>query len=119
SIPRSSHAGTPLRILVVEDNIVNQKVAVGLLSKRGHDVTVVGDGREAVKACGGARFDLILMDVQMPEMGGLEATAAIRAREIETGERTTIVAMTAHAMTGDRERCLAAGMDGYISKPID
>jgi len=108
-----------LRVLVAEDNIVNQKVAVGLLSKQGHDVTVVGDGRQAVEAAARTRFDVILMDVQMPVMGGFEATAAIRAGEIENGRRATIIAMTAHAMAGDRERCLAAGMDGYVSKPID
>ena len=99
--------------------MVNQRVVLRMLQKRGHTVTVAGDGREALDALEREPFDLVLMDVQMPEMGGFEATAAIRAREQQTGRHTRIVAMTAHAMTGDRERCLAAGMDGYLSKPID
>jgi signal transduction histidine kinase/ligand-binding sensor domain-containing protein/DNA-binding response OmpR family regulator len=108
-----------LDILLAEDNVVNQRVAVGLLEKRGHRVTVAATGREAVDAFERERFDVILMDVQMPDMGGFEATGVIRDREKGTGARVRIVAMTAHAMTGDRERCLAAGMDGYLSKPID
>jgi CheY-like chemotaxis protein len=107
------------KILLAEDNLVNQRVAVGLLTKRGHYVTIAGDGSQALAALEQEQFDLVLMDVQMPEMGGIEATRAIRVREQGTGRRTRIVAMTAHAMTGDRERCLAAGMDGYISKPIN
>jgi CheY-like chemotaxis protein len=106
-------------VLVAEDNIVNQRVAAGLLTRRGHRVTVVASGREALVALQRDAFDLILMDVQMPDMDGFEATAAIRARERETGGHIRIVAMTAHAMTGDRDRCLAAGMDDYLSKPID
>ncbi len=108
----------PLRILLAEDNLVNQRVAVGLLEKRGHAVTVANNGAEAIAALDDADFDLLLMDIQMPVMGGLEATVAIRERERERGGHMRIVAMTAHAMTGDRERCLAAGMDGYVSKPI-
>jgi len=107
-----------LRILLAEDNIVNQRLAVRLLEKRGHVVTVARDGREALRANADEHFDLILMDLQMPEMGGMEATAQIRAREVSTGAHIPIVAMTAHAMTGDRERCLEGGMDGYVSKPI-
>jgi signal transduction histidine kinase/CheY-like chemotaxis protein/HPt (histidine-containing phosphotransfer) domain-containing protein len=106
-------------VLVAEDNIVNQRVAFGLLTRRGHTVVVANNGREALAALERDVFDLVLMDVQMPEMGGLAATAAIRQRERETGGHVRIVAMTAHAMTGDRELCIAAGMDGYLSKPID
>jgi signal transduction histidine kinase/CheY-like chemotaxis protein len=107
-------------VLLAEDNIVNQRVAVGLLKRRGHHVTVVENGQEAVEAVERDRFDIVLMDLQMPVMGGLEATKAIRDRERETSrDRVRIVAMTAHAMSGDRERCLAAGMDGYLSKPTE
>jgi CheY-like chemotaxis protein len=111
-------AGPRMRILLVEDNVVNQRVALGLLNRRGHDVTVAGNGQEALDILENRRFDVILMDLQMPVMGGLEATREIRAREATTREHVRIVAMTAHAMTGDRERCLSAGMDGYVSKPI-
>ena len=107
------------RVLVVEDNLVNQRVAVGLLTKRGHQVSLAANGHRAVEALAREEFDLVLMDVQMPEMDGFEATAAIRQHEQVIGRRVRIVAMTAHAMTGDRQRCLAAGMDGYLSKPID
>jgi two-component system, sensor histidine kinase and response regulator len=107
-----------LRILLAEDNEVNQELAVSLLTKYGHSVLLAGDGREALSAWEKESFDLILMDLQMPVMGGLEATAAIRRREVSTGLHIPIIAMTAHAMKGDRENCLAAGMDGYIPKPI-
>lgn len=109
----------PMRVLLAEDNPVNQKVAVGLLSKRGHAVVVAGNGRDALEALTRQPFDLVLMDVQMPVMGGFEATAAIRERERATGSHIRIVAMTAHAMTGDRARCLAAGMDDYMAKPVN
>ncbi len=107
-----------LRILLVEDNAANQKLATYILQNRGHLVEIAGDGQEAICLIEQNRYDVILMDVQMPEMDGLEATAAIRAREVGK-RRTPIIAMTAYAMKGDRERCLAVGMDGYLSKPID
>jgi two-component system, sensor histidine kinase and response regulator len=106
------------RILLAEDNLVNQTLAVRLLEKRGHAVTVTGNGREALAALAKEEFDLVLMDVQMPEMGGFEATAAIREMEKTSGRHMPIVAMTANALKGDQERCLAAGMDAYVSKPI-
>jgi two-component system, sensor histidine kinase and response regulator len=109
----------PLRILVAEDNPVNQQLALHLLERRGHSAVVAENGREALSAMGQHKFDLVLMDVQMPEMGGLEATRAIRENEKATGQHVPIIAMTAHAMQGDRERCLEAGMDGYLSKPLD
>jgi CheY-like chemotaxis protein len=110
-----------MRVLLAEDNLVNCAVAVGLLTRRGHQVVVASNGVEALDALARAPFDVVLMDMQMPVMGGLEATAAIRAREHDTTPpaRVRIVALTAHAMQGDRERCLEAGMDGYLSKPID
>ena len=107
-----------LRVLVAEDNPVNQKLAQKLLKKMGYAVDVAGNGKEAVDAFGREKFDVILMDVQMPEMDGLEATGAIRKMEQENGGHIPIIAMTAHAMKGDREQCLDAGMDGYVSKPI-
>jgi signal transduction histidine kinase/CheY-like chemotaxis protein len=110
---------TPAKILLAEDNVVNQRVAVGLLERRGHHVLVANNGREAVDAVIREGFDVVLMDVQMPEMGGIEATAEIRKHEVTSGGHVRIIAMTAHAMTGDRDRCLAAGMDGYLSKPIN
>lgn len=109
----------PLNILLAEDNIVNQRVAIAALEKRGHAVTPVTNGRDVLQALACERFDLILMDVQMPEMDGLEATIAIRQQEKETNEHIPIIALTAHAMKGDRERCLHAGMDFYISKPVE
>jgi PAS domain S-box-containing protein len=107
-----------LRVLLAEDNPVNQKLALYLLEKRGHSVAVVGNGREALAALEEQAFDVVLMDVQMPEMDGLQASAAIRAGERATGNHIPIVAMTAHALQGDRERCLEAGMDAYVAKPI-
>ncbi len=115
-------ARAPLRILLAEDNPVNQRLAARLLEKEGHTIKITGTGREAVTAWSQARpttpFDLVLMDVQMPDMDGLEATGAIRAQEAGNGDRVPIIAMTAHAMAGDRERCLAAGMDDYLAKPL-
>ena len=103
---------------MAEDSPVNQKLVVRLLEQWGHTVVVAHDGREALAALDEQRFDAVLMDIQMPEMDGFEATAAIRAQEETTGPHVPIIAMTAHAMKGDRERCLEAGMDGYVTKPI-
>ncbi len=108
----------PVRVLLAEDNIVNQRLAVRILEKRGHSAVVACNGKEAVALLEREPFDLVLMDLEMPEMSGFEATAAIRASERETGRHIPILALTAHAMKGDRERCLAAGMDGYVAKPI-
>jgi len=107
-----------LRVLLAEDNPINRKLAICLLEKQGHSVTVANDGAEAVAAVRDGEFDVVLMDVQMPNMSGLEAAAVIRTRERGSGRHVPIVAMTARAMKGDRERCLEAGMDGYVSKPI-
>jgi CheY-like chemotaxis protein len=107
-----------LRVLLAEDNAVNQKIATRVLEKHGHDVTVAADERLALAALDRASFDVVLMDVQMPEMDGFEATAVIRGRERETGSHLPIIAMTAHAMPGDRELCIAAGMDNYIATPL-
>jgi two-component system sensor histidine kinase/response regulator len=115
---RSKTAARALRVLVAEDNPTNQTLVAALLEQRGHHVSMVGNGRLAVERATRQPFDVILMDVQMPEMGGLEATAAIRAAERHTGGHVPIVALTARAMTGDREQCLAAGMDAYVPKPI-
>ena len=111
----------PLRILVAEDNLVNRRLVTTLLKKRGHKVVQVENGRLAVERIDAAQqaFDVVLLDLQMPEMGGLEATQAIRDREVATRRHVPIIALTAHAMSGDRERCLSAGMDGYLAKPID
>jgi PAS domain S-box-containing protein len=118
-IPKTNtETSRPLKLLLAEDNAVNQRLAARILEKRGHKVTVANNGVEAVEAIKRGKFDLVLMDVQMPEMDGLEATAAIRELELTTKEHIPIVALTAHAMKGDRERCLDAGMDFYVSKPI-
>jgi len=114
-----TRAQTCYKILVVEDNMVNRKVAHFMLEKQGHDLTAVENGKEALNAMENGIFDLILMDVQMPVMDGFEATAAIRKKEETTGTHIPIIAMTAHAMKGDREKCLEAGMDDYITKPLN
>ena len=116
--PERQRRARALRVLLAEDNAVNQKLVVGMLADEGHEITVVGNGREAVAAVGREEFDVVLMDVQMPEMSGLEATEAIRKAERGSTRHVPIVAMTAHAMTGDRERFLAAGMDEYLAKPL-
>jgi signal transduction histidine kinase/CheY-like chemotaxis protein len=116
--PAPAALGRTLRILVAEDNLVNQRLAVALLRKMGHEVTLACDGREAFELWGDGNFDLILMDVQMPEMDGTEAAAQIRAVERETGEHIPIIAMTAYAMSGDRDRYLDSGMDEYVTKPV-
>jgi two-component system, sensor histidine kinase and response regulator len=105
-------------VLLAEDNPVNQLLATRLLEKRGHHVIVAHNGTDALAALDRQRFDLVLMDLQMPEMDGFEATAAIREREKGGGFHIPVIALTAHAMKGDREKCLAAGMDGYLTKPI-
>jgi len=107
-----------LQVLLAEDNPVNQRLVVKLMEKQGHSIVVTGTGKEALAALEGGRFDVVLMDVQMPEMGGFEAATIIREREKTTGAHIPIVAMTAHALKGDRERCLESGMDAYVSKPI-
>jgi two-component system sensor histidine kinase/response regulator len=107
-----------LRVLLAEDNAINRELVVRLLSKRGHTVVVAANGKQAVSALETQSFDVVLMDIQMPEMDGFEATAAIRQKEKTIGTHVPIIALTAHAMKGDRERCLAGGMDGYVSKPV-
>jgi len=116
--PAAGELPVCLKLLVAEDNSVNQLLMTRLLEKRGHHVALAANGREAVEAIEKERYDLVFMDMQMPEMDGLEATATIREKEKGHGIRLTVIALTAHAMKGDRERCLAAGMDGYLSKPI-
>ncbi|MDH3207038.1 MAG: response regulator, partial [Gemmatimonadota bacterium] len=108
-----------LKLLLAEDNKVNQMLAVALLRKRGYDVSVADNGQQAVELVKRGDFDLVLMDVQMPKMDGFEATGVIREWEADAGKRLPIIAVTAHAMEGDRQRCLDAGMDDYVSKPID
>jgi CheY-like chemotaxis protein len=108
----------PLRVLLAEDNLVNQKVLCAFLERQGHDVALAETGTQALAALAKHTFDVVLMDVQMPEMTGFEATEKIRLEENGTGRHVPIIAMTAHAMKGDRERCLSHGMDGYISKPV-
>jgi signal transduction histidine kinase/ActR/RegA family two-component response regulator len=114
----SAHAVRPLRILVAEDNAVNQTITARMLNKLGHTVTVANNGCEALSMWEERDFDLVLMDIQMPQMDGLECTAAIRLREQQKGSHTPIVALTAHALKGDDRRCLEAGMDGYLAKPF-
>jgi CheY-like chemotaxis protein len=119
SRPELAKATRLLRVLVAEDNAVNTQLVMALLAKRGHSAIAVTNGRDAVAAVQASRFDIVLMDVQMPEMDGLEATAAIRSAEQSTIRHVPIIALTAHSMTGDREACLAAGADGYLSKPLN
>jgi len=118
AVPRATREQKTLKLLLTEDNLVNQHVAAGILEKAGYTVVTANNGKEALAALDKQAFDLVLMDVQMPEMDGFEATDGIRLKEKITGEHIPIIAMTAHAMKGDEARCLKAGMDGYISKPI-
>src|SRR4029078_9653449 len=116
-LDRATAGRQPLRILLAEDNVVNQKLATRLLERMGYRIDVVSNGLEGGGSCARQRYDVVLMDIQMPELDGLEATRRIIASN-STGDRPTIIAMTANAMDGDREMCLAAGMDDYVSKPI-
>jgi CheY-like chemotaxis protein len=116
---QAEHPSSQLKVLLAEDNLVNQRLAVRLLRKMGHQVAVAQTGREALYALRSEKFDLVLMDVQMPEMDGFEATREIRRREQSTQEHIPVIAMTAHAMNGDHESCLQAGMDDYVAKPIN
>jgi len=118
SIYSSLKSNHNFNILLAEDNVVNQRLAVRVLQKFGHTVTVANNGNEVLSLIENGKYDLILMDVQMPEMDGFEATAVIREKEKITGTHIPIIAMTAYAMKGDRERCLEAGMDSYVSKPV-
>ena len=124
TLARSSRAAPivpqdrPLRILLAEDSLFNQKLAIGLLEKQGHTVFVANNGHEAIAVATSQPFDIALIDVQMPDLDGFEATAEIRARERRTGQHLPIIALTAHARKGDRERSLAAGIDEYLAKPI-
>jgi signal transduction histidine kinase/CheY-like chemotaxis protein len=118
-LPAGVARSASLSVLLAEDNVVNQRLGTRLLEKMGHRVTLASNGAEAARAHAGAEFDLILMDVQMPEMNGFEATARIREREQRTGQHVPIIALTAHAIQGDRDRCLAGGMDDYLSKPLN
>ena len=115
---RVGSSDQPLRLLLAEDNLVNQKLAGLILRKRGYQVTIVDNGRLALEALAREPFDLVLMDVQMPEMSGLEVVRALRVREAGVGHHMPVIAMTANAMKGDAENCLAAGMDDYIAKPM-
>jgi CheY-like chemotaxis protein len=116
--PDAQERHAPLRVLLAEDNPVNQKIAVWLLEKRGHSVILAGTGKEALELLESRDVDLVLMDIQMPELDGLETTAMIRDRERISGRHVPVFAMTAHAMKGDYERCIHSGMDGYMTKPI-
>ena len=118
SLQDAREPGSSLKVLLAEDNVVNQRLAVRLLEKRGHGVVVAANGLEALAALIRESFDLVFMDVQMPEMDGIEATVSIREEEKRRGGHVPVIALTAHAMKGDREKCLAAGMDGYLTKPI-
>jgi CheY-like chemotaxis protein len=118
SVQDAREPGAFLSVLLAEDNLVNQRLAVRLLEKKGHRVVVAATGLGALKALEKESFDLVIMDVQMPEMDGIEATGVIRKNEKISGVHQPIVALTAHAIKGDREKCLAAGMDGYLTKPI-
>jgi CheY-like chemotaxis protein len=119
SLPRKLDLNRPLRILIAEDNKVNQMVATRMLERLGHHIEIANNGVEAVEMSMDNEYDLILMDIQMPVMGGFEAMQEIRVRGAKTGDYVPILALTAHAMEGDAEKCLAAGFDGYLSKPID
>jgi two-component system sensor histidine kinase/response regulator len=118
TLPPTSGRHMTWTILLAEDNRVNQIVATRMLEKRGHTVVLAETGKAALEAVNNQQFDLVLMDVQMPEMDGLEATMAVRQRERMTGKHVPIVAMTANAMTGDEQRCLHSGMDSFVAKPI-
>ena len=116
--PSAGRQLSGLSILLAEDNAVNRQLALRLLQKQGHQVTCAADGAEVLVLLESSVFDLVLMDVEMPNLNGIQASEAIREREKETGAHIPIIAMTAHVMKGDEQRCLAAGMDAYLSKPI-